>query len=80
MTPLPQPAEAPKARAFEAIVNHIEQQVLSGELKAGEHLPGERELVTTFQVSRSSVREEPLFGSRSHARAGKQRDDCLSSR
>lgn len=57
MTQLPQPAEAPKARAFEAIVNHIEQQVLSGELKAGEHLPGERELVTTFQVSRSSVRE-----------------------
>ncbi|ALG30220.1 MULTISPECIES: FadR/GntR family transcriptional regulator [Glutamicibacter] len=52
-----QPAEPPKARAFEAIVDHIERQVLSGELNPGEHLPGERELVTAFQVSRSSVRE-----------------------
>ena len=48
---------APKVRAFEAIVEHVEQAVLSGELKTGDRLPGERELVTRFEVSRSSVRE-----------------------
>ncbi|MGP9651804.1 FadR/GntR family transcriptional regulator [Glutamicibacter sp. AOP38-B1-38] len=57
---MPQTPEAPvavKTRAFEAIVSHIENQVLAGELKIGDHLPGERELVGQFQVSRSSVRE-----------------------
>lgn len=49
------PAKA--KRAFEAIVEHIEQAILSGELKTGDRLPGERELVTQFEVGRSSVRE-----------------------
>ena len=49
---------APRAkRAFEAVVDHVEQAVLRGELKAGDRLPGERELVTQFEVGRSSVRE-----------------------
>lgn len=55
MSPL-SPAPA-KPRAFEAIVSHIEARVLTGELKIGDRLPGERELVTQFQVGRSSVRE-----------------------
>lgn len=44
-------------RAFEAVVDHVEQAVLRGDLKAGDRLPGERELVTQFEVGRSSVRE-----------------------
>lgn len=49
---------APRAkRAFEAVVDHFEQAVLRGELKAGDRLPGERELVARFEVGRSSVRE-----------------------
>jgi len=49
------PAKA--KRAFEAIVERIEQAIVSGDLKTGDRLPGERELVTQFDVSRSSVRE-----------------------
>lgn len=44
-------------RAFETVVDHVEQSVLQGSLKAGDRLPGERELVNRFAVSRSSVRE-----------------------
>jgi GntR family transcriptional regulator, transcriptional repressor for pyruvate dehydrogenase complex len=44
-------------RAFEAIVERIEQAIISGDLKTGDRLPGERELVTQFDVGRSSVRE-----------------------
>jgi len=55
---VPQPSPAPvKPRAFEAIVSHVEARVLTGELKIGDRLPGERELVTQFGVGRSSVRE-----------------------
>ncbi|MGX1591504.1 FadR/GntR family transcriptional regulator [Glutamicibacter sp. NPDC055491] len=57
MSQTPEVPAATKTRAFEAIVSSIESQVLSGELKIGDHLPGERELVTQFEVSRSSVRE-----------------------
>ena len=46
-----------KPRAFETIVRHVEARVLTGELKIGDRLPGERELVTQFGVGRSSVRE-----------------------
>lgn len=55
MTEKAPPAKA--KRAFEAIVEWIEQAIASGGLKAGDRLPGERELVTRFDVSRSSVRE-----------------------
>ncbi|WP_181148065.1 FCD domain-containing protein [Arthrobacter sp. MYb213] len=51
------PRSPAKPRAFEAIVSHVETRVLSGELKVGDRLPGERELVTQFQVGRSTVRE-----------------------
>ncbi|OZM72826.1 GntR family transcriptional regulator [Amycolatopsis antarctica] len=44
-------------RAYERIVEQIEQAVLSGQLSPGERLPGERELMTQFGVSRSTVRE-----------------------
>jgi DNA-binding FadR family transcriptional regulator len=49
------PAKA--KRAFEAIVERIERAIVTGDLKTGDRLPGERELVAQFDVSRSSVRE-----------------------
>jgi GntR family transcriptional repressor for pyruvate dehydrogenase complex len=44
-------------RAYERIVEQIEQAVLTGRLSPGERLPGERELMAQFGVSRSTVRE-----------------------
>jgi DNA-binding FadR family transcriptional regulator len=44
-------------RLFEEISRQIGEQIHSGELKAGEKLPNERELATTFAVSRHAVRE-----------------------
>ncbi|GAA3535474.1 FadR/GntR family transcriptional regulator [Amycolatopsis ultiminotia] len=44
-------------RAYERIVEQIEEAVVSGRLKPGARLPGERELMTQFEVGRSTVRE-----------------------
>lgn len=44
-------------RAFEDILDQLEAALLSGQLSAGDRLPGERELATAFGVSRASVRE-----------------------
>ncbi|MEU7001140.1 FadR/GntR family transcriptional regulator [Nonomuraea sp. NPDC046570] len=44
-------------RAYERIVEQIEQAVESGKLRPGERLPSERELMGQFSVSRSTVRE-----------------------
>lgn len=44
-------------RAYERIVEQIEEAVVSGRLKPGERLPGERELMIQFGVGRSTVRE-----------------------
>lgn len=46
-----------RSRAFERVVEQIEQAIYSGELKPGDHLPSERALVDQFQVGRSTVRE-----------------------
>lgn len=50
-----QPVEPVKA--YQQVAEQIERAVLSGELKPGDRLPSERELVEQFQVGRSSVRE-----------------------
>jgi GntR family transcriptional regulator, transcriptional repressor for pyruvate dehydrogenase complex len=44
-------------RLFEEISRQIGGQIHSGELKAGEKLPNERELATTLAVSRHALRE-----------------------
>jgi DNA-binding FadR family transcriptional regulator len=44
-------------RAYERIVEQVEEALACGELKPGQRLPSERELVTQFAVSRSTVRE-----------------------
>ncbi len=45
------------SRLYERIVEQIEAQVLSGNLKYGDRLPTERELAEQFGVSRTAVRE-----------------------
>ncbi len=50
-----QPVE--KSRAYERVVEQIEQAIYSCELQSGEHLPSERALAEQFQVGRSTVRE-----------------------
>lgn len=44
-------------RLYQRIVDQVEQAVLSGDLRPGERLPSERELVEQFGASRSTVRE-----------------------
>jgi GntR family transcriptional repressor for pyruvate dehydrogenase complex len=44
-------------RTYQRIVEQVEEALASGELKPGQRLPSERELVSQFEVSRSSVRE-----------------------
>lgn len=46
-----------KVRAFEQVLAQIEQQILSGQLRSGDRLPGERQLSEMLGVSRPSVRE-----------------------
>ena len=44
-------------RAFEDVIQQIEEAILDGRLAVGDRLPSERELAEAFQVSRPSVRE-----------------------
>ncbi|MFB9902796.1 FadR/GntR family transcriptional regulator [Allokutzneria oryzae] len=44
-------------RAYERVVEQIEEAVLCGRLRPGEHLPSERDLMVQFGVGRSTVRE-----------------------
>ena len=44
-------------RAYERVVEQVEQAVFSGRLKPGSRLPSERDLMAQFGVSRSTVRE-----------------------
>jgi DNA-binding FadR family transcriptional regulator len=47
----------PKERLYQEIVEHVQGQILSGELKPGDRIPAERELALHFHVSRAAVRE-----------------------
>lgn len=44
-------------RAWEHVLNHLEQMLVSGEVSPGQRLPGERILAAELGVGRSSVRE-----------------------
>ncbi|RJL22799.1 FadR/GntR family transcriptional regulator [Bailinhaonella thermotolerans] len=46
-----------RVRAFEAVLDRIESRIAAGTLKAGDRLPGERQLAEALGVSRASVRE-----------------------
>lgn len=43
--------------AYQIVLRHIEAGILSGEHRAGDQLPTERDLATQLSVSRSAVRE-----------------------
>jgi GntR family transcriptional repressor for pyruvate dehydrogenase complex len=43
--------------AYEAIVDQVEHAIAQRNLKAGDRLPGERQLMSDFGVSRATVRE-----------------------
>lgn len=49
--------EAKQNRIFQDVVEQIQDAILSGKLKAGDQLPGERELKEEFKVSRGTLRE-----------------------
>ncbi len=44
-------------RLYERIVEQVEEAIASGELRPGQRLPSERELVVQFGTSRATVRE-----------------------
>ncbi|MFB4274207.1 MULTISPECIES: FadR/GntR family transcriptional regulator [unclassified Nonomuraea] len=44
-------------RAYERVVEQVEEAIESGALSPGQRLPSERELMVQFSVSRSTVRE-----------------------
>lgn len=46
-----------RVRAHEEVLARIEEQIAAGRLKAGDRLPGERQLAESLNVSRASVRE-----------------------
>jgi GntR family transcriptional regulator, transcriptional repressor for pyruvate dehydrogenase complex len=46
-----------RERLYQEIVDQIQDQVVSGELRPGDRLPAERELAERFGVSRTAVRE-----------------------
>jgi GntR family transcriptional repressor for pyruvate dehydrogenase complex len=48
-------------RAYQRIVEQIEDALIRGDLTPGQRLPSERELVSQFAVSRSTVREALRF-------------------
>jgi GntR family transcriptional regulator, transcriptional repressor for pyruvate dehydrogenase complex len=57
MTKGPQFQPVQTVRAYQRIVEQIEDALARGDLAPGQRLPSERELVAQFAVSRSTVRE-----------------------
>lgn len=50
-----QPISRPKL--YEIVAEKLEQMIVSGELKPGDALPSERDIMTAFQIGRPAVRE-----------------------
>ena len=46
-----------QVRIFQDVVDQIQEAIIEGKLKAGDHLPSERELKEQFNVSRGTLRE-----------------------
>ncbi len=45
------------SRLYQEVVDFVQQQIFSGELRPGDRLPPERQLVQQFGISRTAVRE-----------------------
>lgn len=56
-TVVPEWRPVARVKAYELVVDQIEEQILSGALTVGDRLPGERDLATRLDVSRTAVRE-----------------------
>lgn len=54
---LPSQAPVKRRKVYEEIAERLESMMLTGVLSPGDVLPSERELMETFQVGRSSIRE-----------------------
>ncbi|GAA0909706.1 FadR/GntR family transcriptional regulator [Pseudonocardia zijingensis] len=50
-------AAASGERVYQRVVDHVRNAIAAGELKPGDRLPSERELVEQFSIGRASVRE-----------------------
>ena len=50
-------AHMARRRKYEEIAEHLELSIVSGQLRTGERIPSERELMDRFEAGRSSVRE-----------------------
>jgi DNA-binding FadR family transcriptional regulator len=61
LTPSPRSFALKRHRLFDQIAEHLEQMIYSGELKVGDTLPSERDLMERFQVGRPAVREAMLW-------------------
>lgn len=48
---------AQRVSAYQAVVDQIESAIERGELQVGDRLPGERQLMADFSVSRATIRE-----------------------
>ena len=46
-----------KEKPYQLVIDHVREEVLHGNLRPGDRLPGERELAEQLGVSRNSVRE-----------------------
>ncbi len=57
MTGSPHFGAVRRSRAYEGIVEQIEEALRTGALRPGDRLPSEREMVQQFSVSRPTVRE-----------------------
>lgn len=51
------PAGVPTPKAYQTVLDAIEDQLRHGQLKVGDQLPGERLLAETHGISRASVRD-----------------------
>lgn len=57
MATLPEQAPVKRRKIYEEVAQRLEEMMLSGALRPGDVLPPERELVETFGVGRSAIRE-----------------------
>lgn len=46
-----------RSRTYELVIDRVEEQILTGQLRVGDRLPAERDLASMLGVSRSAVRE-----------------------
>lgn len=51
------PVQVQRVNAYQAVVEQIEGAIERGELRPGDRLPGERQLMGDFAVSRATIRE-----------------------